>query len=87
MEKTIPGTLSASSSSPYFQEAWAIITAAGCVDRANLEVQAHRLAKIIDVLRLERRHDEEELAWLAADRFVTDQLRLPDSSMQQSHWR
>lgn len=62
-----------SSSDPYFDAAWAIITAAGCVDHRHREIDAQRLALIIDELCRDRRQDDSEIAWLAADRFVTDQ--------------
>lgn len=63
-----------SAADPYFDAAWAIITAAGCVDHSHREVEAQRLARIIDELCQDKRQDDSEIAWLAADRFVTDQF-------------
>lgn len=71
MVKIASGTSSASVL--YFDAAWAIVTAAGCVDHRRREIEAQRLALIIDELCRDRRQDDSEIAWLAADRFVTDQ--------------
>lgn len=60
---------------PIFAEAWAIISAAGCVEPARRTIQSQLLSRIVANLILERREDESDLSWVAADRFVTDQLR------------
>lgn len=52
---------------------WSIIEAAGCCYNGREEIQCRKLSGIIADLLFNHRDDLSEIAWLAADRFVTEQ--------------